>query len=248
MSELEGSLALVTGAAGRIGRATAVALADAGARVVASDIDADELAVTAELLGGGHVTIPADLSTVEGVEQLVEDSVGAVGGLDVLVNVAADLTPGGTITEATPELFDRMIAINARAPFFAIRSAIPHLLGRGGGSIVNVASVLGLVGIPGFSPYAVSKVTLVQLTRQVTVEYARQGIRCNAVCPGATARVEQLDDEATKAYLEEIVPQYPAGRVAAPEEIAAVIRFLAGPGASFMNGAIVTADGGYTSQ
>lgn len=248
MAELDGALALVTGAAGRIGRATALALASAGARVVASDIDLEGLDATAGLLGGNHVSIPADLATVPAVEALVDSAAAALGGLDILVNVAADLTPGGTITEATPEHFDRAMAINARAPFFAVRAAIPHLLARGGGSIVNVASILGLVGLAGFSPYAVSKITAAQLTRQVTVEYADQGIRCNAVCPGATITAEQLADEGARAYVDQIVPGYPVARVAAPEEIAAVIRFLAGPGASFMNGAIVPVDGGYTSR
>lgn len=248
MSDLGGALALVTGAAGRIGRASAVALAAAGARVVASDFDAEGLAGTRELLGEGHETIVADLSTVTEVERLVEEAAGRLGGLDVLVNNAADVTPGGTVTEATPEAFDRAMAINARAPFFAVRSAIPHMLSRGGGSIVNIASILGLVGIAGYSPYAVSKITIVQLTRQVTVEYADQGIRCNAICPGATARPEEFEDAEAEAYRRMIVGDYPVARVAVPEEIASVVAFLAGDGASFVNGAIIAADGGYTSR
>lgn len=242
-------MALVTGAAGRIGQATAMALAEAGARVVASDLDGDGLEETGKLLGGDHATLSADLSTVSEVERLVGEAANTLGGLDILVNCAAILDPGGTVLECTPEEFDRRIAVNTRAPFFAVRTALPHMLAAGKGSIVNVSSILGLVGLPGYSPYAVSKIGMLQLTRQVAVEYAAQGIRCNAVCPGATTRPGELDDtDERRAFRDALVAQYPVARLATPDEIAQVVAFLASDGASFMNGSIVTADGGYTAQ
>lgn len=249
MSELDGGLALVTGAAGRIGRATALAMAAAGARVVASDFDPDGLAETARLLGDGHATVPADLTTVTEVERLVERAADTLGGLSILVNCAAVLAPGGTVLETTPEVFDRTMAVNTRAPYFAIRAALPHMLAAGGGSIVNVASILGVVGMAGYSPYAVSKIGMQQLTRQVALEYAAQGIRCNAVCPGATSRPGELDDtEQRRAFRDATIAQYPIGRLATPDEMARVVVFLAGAASSFMNGAVVVADGGYTIQ
>lgn len=249
MHELDGSRALVTGAAGRIGRATALGLRRAGARVVVSDVDEEGLEETAELLGDVDGTVIADLSTVPEVERLVSEAVDILGGLSVLVNCAAILDAGGTVTECTPEVFDRIFAVNTRAPFFAVRSALPHMLEAGHGSIVNVSSVLGLVGLPGYSPYAVSKIGMLQLTRQVAVEYAAEGIRCNAVCPGATLEPGELNDtEDGRAIRRDLESQYPVARLAAPDEIGKVVTFLAGDGSSFMNGAVVVADGGYTSQ
>ena len=249
MHELDGALALVTGAAGRIGRATVEVFAEAGARVVASDIDADGLAKSMELVGDHHVVIVADLSTVAEVERLVGGAVDALGGLSVLVNCGAILHPGGTVLDATPESFDRTLAVNVRAPFFAIRAALPHMLEAGRGSIVNISSVLGLVGLAGYSPYAVSKASMLQLTRQVTVEYAAQGIRCNAVCPGTTTRPGELDaTEATREYRRELEAQFPVARLGTADEIAQVVRFLASEAGSFMNGSIVVADGGYIAH
>ena len=249
MSDLKGAQALVTGAAGRIGRATAVAFAEAGARVVASDHDVDGLAETVRMIGEDHAGVVADLSTVAEVERLVGEAVDTLDGLSVLVNCAAILDPGGTVLDCTPEAFDRTIAVNTRAPFFAVRAALPHMLEAGHGSIVNVSSILGLVGLPGYSPYAVSKVGSLQLTRQVAVEYAAQGIRCNAVCPGATSRPGELDDSEERRQFRRLTEaQYPVARLATPDEIADVVTFLASDGSSFMNGSIVVADGGYTAQ
>lgn len=249
MGELDGACALVTGAAGRIGRATAMALAASGAQVVASDVDADALDETVGLLGDGHEGVVADLSTVPEVRRLVADAVGIMGALHVLVNCAAILDPGGTVTDCSPEAFDRTMAVNTRAPFFAAQAALPHMIAAGRGSIVNVSSALGLVGLPGYSPYAVSKIGMLQLTRQVAVEYAGEGIRCNAVCPGATTRPGELDDtEERRAIRRDLESQYPVARLATPDEIADVVAFLAGDRSSFMNGAVVVADGGYTAQ
>lgn len=249
MGELDGARALVTGAAGRIGRATAVALAEAGAHVVASDVDAAGLEQTKKLLGEPHHTQVADLASEEEINALVAGAIGTLGGLSVLVNCAAILNPGGTILDSTTETLDRALTVNTRAPYLVVRAALPHMLKQGRGNIVNISSILGLVGLAGQSPYAVSKIGLIQLTRQVVVEYAAHGIRCNAICPGATASPGELDATAdTRAFRDAITLAHPIGRLATPDEIANVVVFLASDRSSFMNGAIVTADGGFTAQ
>lgn len=233
-------VALVTGAAGRIGRAVCESLAARGATVVASDVDAAGLESTQSLLGPSHHAVVADLADTATIPGLVGEAVGLAGGLDILVNNAAILDPGGTVLECSEAQLARTIAVNVTAPFLLIKAAIPHMLRRGGGAIVNVASVLGVVAMPGFSAYAVSKGALVQLTRQVAVDHAAMGIRCNAVCPGTV-----LDDgpSPTGPYAR----LHPVGRTADAAEIAHVVTFLASDDASFMHGAIVAADGGWTA-
>jgi NAD(P)-dependent dehydrogenase (short-subunit alcohol dehydrogenase family) len=249
MGELDGALALVTGAAGRIGQASAIALVNAGARVVATDVDAASLKETEALLGDPHRVAVADLSSEAEIVQLVNDATDHLGGLSVLVNCAAILDPGGTVLDSTTEALDRALAVNTRAPFLAVRAALPTMLEQGHGSIVNISSILGLVALPGYSPYAVSKIGLIQLTRQVAAEYADQGIRCNAICPGGTTKPGELDvSDETRAFRDALVADYPINRLATPDEIANVVVFLASERASFMNGAIVTADGGYTAR
>jgi NAD(P)-dependent dehydrogenase (short-subunit alcohol dehydrogenase family) len=208
-----------------------------------SDLAGDGLAETAELLGEPHCVHAADLASEREIEQLVDRAVRVLGGLSVVVNCAAVVDPGGTVVESTTDALDRALAVNTRAPFLVSRGALRHMVERGSGSIVNVASILGLVAAPGFSPYAVSKIGMIQLTRQIAAEYAKLGIRCNAVCPGAT-RAAGEDETA-----EDLIPFRDAvGRLATPDEIADVVTFLASDRASFMNGSIVTADGGYTAQ
>lgn len=247
MGELTGKTALVTGAGGRIGRAIATTLAGHGARVIASDVDPGTLSETAASLGGGgHSTVTADLSSVAEVERLV--GVAVEDGLDVLVNNAAILDPGGRITDCPDDLYERVMAVNVRAPFFAIRAAIPHMLERGGGAIVNVASVLSTTALPGFSAYCVSKGAVAQLTRSVAVDYAKDGIRCNAVCPGTIARPgEVLDTDELDELVREFTKLHPMGRTGLPDEIGEVVAFLASDRASFMTGALVHADGGFTA-
>lgn len=249
MGELDGARALVTGAAGRIGRSCAVALAERGAHVVASDVDVSGLEQTAELLGEPHRIQTADLAHENEITALVTGAAETLGGLTILVNCAAILDPGGTVLDAKTETIDRALALNTRAPFLAIRAALPTMLEQGDGRIVNISSILGLVALHGFSPYAVSKIGLIQLTRQVAVEYGDKGIRCNALCPGMTGDPEQHDaTEQTRAYRDELIAAHPIGRIAGPVEMAEVVAFLVSDRASFMNGAIVTADGGYTAR
>lgn len=239
MRDLENRVALVTGAGGRLGRAVCRVLASRGATLVASDVRDSALEETRQLIGGAHLSIPADLSDVREARSLVDRTLEQSGRLDILVNNAAVLDPGGTVEECDEALFDRTIAINVKVPFFLIQRSIPHMRRQGGGAIVNVASALGLVGRPRFSSYATSKGALIQLTRQVSVDYAKENIRCNAVCPGS---ILSPDEPAQP----EDAGLHPAGRAARPEEVAEVVAFLTSDAASFMHGAIVTVDGGFT--
>lgn len=239
MKDLENRVALVTGAGGLLGRSLCQVLESRGANLVASDVRGDALRETERLIGPAHLLPLADLSDINEAKSLVDRAVGRFGRLDILINNAALLDPGGSVEECDEGKFDRTIAINVKAPFFLIQSSIPHMRRQGGGAIVNVASVLGLVGRAGFSSYATSKGALVQLTRQISVDYAKENIRCNAVCPGSI----HDSDEPVGADVTEL---HPAGRPARPEEVAEVIAFLASDAASFMHGAIVTVDGGFT--
>ncbi|WP_158563903.1 SDR family NAD(P)-dependent oxidoreductase [Jiangella anatolica] len=243
IGELDDARALVTGAAGRIGRAIAVALAEAGAHVLASDVDAAGLAATAGRLGDPHRTRVADLTSEDEITALVTAAAGHLGGLTHVVNCAATTEPGGTILESSTATLDRALAVNTRAPYLVTRAALPHLLEGGHGVFVNIASIHGLVAGAGFAPYAVSKIGLIQLTRQVAVEYGRYGIRCNAVCPGATRSQGEPADEADLQPFRAVV-----GRIADSGEIADAVVYLAGPRASFVNGAILPVDGGYTAH
>lgn len=233
-------VALVTGAGGRIGRAICQALADDGGTVIATDVDAARLDRTLAALGPRHHGIVADLADVAALRPLVDASDALLGRLDILVNNAAILESGGTVVECSDTHFARLMAVNVTAPFFLIKAAIPRMLAHGGGAIVNVASVLGLVALPGFGAYSVSKGAIVQLTRQVAIDHAHAGIRCNAVAPG-TILDEGAGDTAGYDRL------HPLGRTARATEVAAVVAFLASDEASFIHGAIVPVDGGWTA-
>jgi NAD(P)-dependent dehydrogenase (short-subunit alcohol dehydrogenase family) len=240
----DGMVAIVTGAAGGIGREIVARLHADGAAIVAEDIDP---AVT-ELEGERVVALQGDAALASTARQAVQTALDRFGRLDVLVNNAARflLKP---ILETTDEEWDGLMAANVRSVFVHSREALPPMLERGAGSIVNLASISGLVGLPSQPVYAATKGAIVQLTRQLAVEYAARGVRVNAVAPGAvdTPFVERAVGAPVDERREEMAAAHPVGRVAAPAEIAEVIVFLASPAASFVTGSIVAADGGYTA-
>jgi NAD(P)-dependent dehydrogenase (short-subunit alcohol dehydrogenase family) len=253
---LDGKVTVVTGAAGGIGRSIALAAGAAGARVIVSDVqDGEGTAADIRAAGGEAVFIACDVSDAASVDALMQAAAEQFGQLDVLVNNAG--IAGGAVRahELSVEAWDRVQAVNLRGPFLCARAAIPYFLRAGGGAIVNIASTYGLIGAPLSAAYCASKGGVINLTRQLAVDYGRDNIRVNAVCPGYIdtdmgghrASLAPAKQAAAQARREASAARQPIGRQAQPEEVARVVVFLASGGASFMTGSIVTVDGGCTS-
>jgi NAD(P)-dependent dehydrogenase (short-subunit alcohol dehydrogenase family) len=244
--------AVVTGATSGIGRAAALALGDAGWWVLAGGRDpgrgAEVAAELAERAGGEFAA--ADLAADGAAAELVARAVAATGRLDLAVYSAG--THFLASVEATdPADYDRLLAVNLRGAVLLARAAVPAMRASGGGVIVNVASEAGLVAVPGQAAYNISKAGLLMLTRSIAVDHAGDGIRAVSVCPGTTRTplVERAIRSAPDPQAHErwLASSRPAGRLGAPEEIAAAIVFAAGDQASFMTGSEIVVDGGYTA-
>jgi NAD(P)-dependent dehydrogenase (short-subunit alcohol dehydrogenase family) len=250
---LLGKSAVITGAAKGIGRATAELFAAEGARIVAGDIDRDGLNRLQERLdarGGEVVAVVGDVSKPEDARSIIEAAVEHYGRLDVLV-ANAGVIPLRTITEATPEDWDEVMAVDGRGMFLSCKYAIEEMLKTGGGSIVCLSSISGVAGQKSQSTYGPAKFAASGLTKHLAVEWADQGIRVNAVAPGTirTERVLRLPEEpGGSEYIEEIERMHPMGRLGEPEEVAQAIAFLASDQASFITGAILPVDGGYLAR
>jgi NAD(P)-dependent dehydrogenase (short-subunit alcohol dehydrogenase family) len=253
---LERKVALVTGAGSGIGRATSLRMAQGGARVVAADVDEDggrETVDAIEMAGGQAVFVRTDVTSGADVEALVRAAVETYGRLDCAFNNAGI---GGTSVdgrryashECPEEHWARILAVNLTGVFLCLKYEIAQMLEQGGGSIVNTASVAGLVG--GFgSPYVASKHGVVGLTRNMALEYARRGIRINAVCPGVVETPMVETAFSSVPGLEERWREIePVGRFAAPSEIAEAVTWLCSDAASFVTGVALPVDGGWTAQ
>lgn len=248
--ELAGKVALVTGATSGIGRATALRLADAGARGVAIvGRDAATLAAVADDVrerGGEPLAISADVTSEADARRIMEATLEKFSSLDVLVN-AAGVLANGTIETTTLAAWDAMFDVNLRAVFHLMQLAVPHLQATGG-NIVNVSSVTGLRAFPGVLAYCVSKAGVDQLTRCAALELASKGVRVNAVNPGVVRteihRRGGMNEAAYAAFLEHSRQTHPLGRVGTPEEVAELVLFLASPRASWITGATYSIDGG----
>jgi NAD(P)-dependent dehydrogenase (short-subunit alcohol dehydrogenase family) len=241
-------VALVTGAGSGIGRAIAQALAADGCSVACLDKDGAHAAATAAgLVSDGHraISVVADVTKAAEVEAAVAETRRVLGPIDVLVNNAG-IGWLGTVDTLTEDEWDHVMAVNVKSVFLCARAVIPEMAKGGGGRIINVASVSGLVASPGRAAYCASKGAVVMLTRAMAVDAAPQHINVNAICPGVvvTAMTEaSLRDPAT---LKEKIDKTPLGRLAEPEEIAPAAVYLAGPGGSFVTGACLVVDGGWS--
>lgn len=252
MGELTGKVAIVTGGATGIGAAAAGALAAEGASVVVADVDAargEKVAAGIEGNGGRALFVAADVSDDADVEAMVAAAVAGYGGLDLAFNNAGIEGAPAPIHEMTPETWERTIAVDLRGVWSCLRHEVPAMLERGGGSIVNCSSVAGLVGFPGMSAYVAAKHGVVGLTRTAALEYATQGIRVNAVCPGVidtemVARVTGDSPDLEAALL----TSEPVGRMGRPAEIADAVVWLCSPRSSFVTGQAIAVDGGFVAR
>ena len=250
MGRIEGKACIVTGAGSGIGRATAIRLGEEGGRVVCVDINEAAAKETAGMVAGAEA-VAADVSDAGAVERYTALCAERFGGVDVVVNNAGVNIPG-VFHEVPDEVVDRTLAVNTKGPLYGCRAAIPYMLERGGGSLVNIASVNGLVSEPFLAVYSTSKGAVVMLTKGVALDYAKQGIRCNVICPGWVdtpinyAHAEMLGG--LQNVYDTIDSFQPVGRPGEPREIANVALFLASDEASFMTGAVVSVDGGMTAQ
>ena len=245
---LEGRVAIVTGAASGIGRATAELFHSEGAKVVIADITGAETEVAESLGDGRAVPVNTDVSDSDQVRALIETAVSEFGGLDVLHNNAGIEGAVAPLETTDEETFDRVVAVNLKGVFLGMRYAIPVMKEQGRGSILNTASVAGLVGMPMLAAYCATKGGVVQITKAAACELAQSGVRVNALCPGFvdTPLMQQIgrDHPEAAAGALQITPM---ARRAEPGEMAHVALFLASDESSFVTGQAIAADGGLTA-
>lgn len=256
MGIVDGKVALVTGAAAGIGRATALRFAAEGAKVMVSDIDVEGGARTAEMIGeaGGQAAFQkADVSEQAEIDALIDKTVEAFGRLDCACNNAGIEGRIAPITEQAMDNYDHIMAINARGTFLCMKAEIAQMLKTGGGAIVNLSSVAGLIGFPGLSPYVASKHAVNGMTKNAALEYGKHGVRVNSVCPGGidTRMLDSLAEQVSQGAQDShelLDPMHPIGRIGLSDEVAELIVWLASPKASFVTGVNMPVDGGYVAQ
>lgn len=247
MGQLEGEVAVVTGAARGIGRAIAERYRAEGAQVALLDVAAEPVRRAADSMDGAAWAV--DVADEAAMGAVVGEIVGHLGEISILVNNAAAVTRRGSIDRLDLAEWERTLRVNLTGPFVASRAVLPSMRRRGGGAIIHVASQLATVAVAGAAPYCATKGAILQLTRAMALDHAGEGIRVNALSPGAvmTERLSHVFGSEAAAQ-EALAPLHPIGRVAAAEEIAGAAVFLASRDAAFMTGADLVIDGGYTAR
>lgn len=240
---LQGKVGVVTGGASGIGEAVARSFADAGATVVVVDLDREAAGKIAADISGEAEADVADVSDAEAMSALIDGVMERHGRLDVAVNNAGIGGPVAPVGEYPIDGWRKVLSVNLDGVFYSMRYEIPAMLQSGGGSIVNIASILGWVGFAQSAAYVSAKHGVLGLTKSAALEYSKQGIRVNAVGPGFI-RTPLLNDE----IIDAVTPLHPIGRIGEPEEVASVVTFLASDDASFVSGSYYTVDGAYTAQ
>ena len=248
--KLANKVALITGAGSGMGKAAALLFAAEGAKVAAVDINEGQVTETAAEIakqGGNALAIRADVSKSEDVKRMVDEAVAKFGAPTIVYNNAGIEGESNYIANMTEDQFDKVIAINLRGVYLGMKYTLPHMIKAGGGSIINQASIAGMIAIKGGAAYAASKAGVIALTRVAALEYGRYNIRVNAICPGAieTPMAQRIRGGAPpKEHALRRISVF--GRMAEPEEIAKVALFLASDDSSFATGAPFVIDGGWT--
>lgn len=247
MRGLGGKTAVLTGGARGIGEATAVRLGAEGVAVALGDLHGDEAEAVAARIrdaGGRAVAVRMNLRDDASVQALVDAAVNAFGGIDLLVNNAGGSLGGDrNVAENDDRIWSSTWDLNLMGTVRVTRAALPHLLARGGGAVVNIASGSGTLATPGLAAYGTSKAAVIQLTRNITAAYSRLGVRCNAICPGMI-----MTPGATAAMpadvVARIVERVPMGRTGTPEDVAGLVAYLLSADAGYVNGQVIHCDGG----
>ncbi|MEI3606183.1 glucose 1-dehydrogenase [Pseudogracilibacillus sp. SE30717A] len=248
--DFEGRVVLITGAATGIGRASALTFARRGAKIAIGDVD-DRANETVELIqkeGGEAAFFNTDVSNSKEVKSLVEQTVKQFGGLHHAFNNAGILNKPAKFADIEEDVFDKVMSVDVKGVFLAVKQELEHMVVNGGGTIVNTASVAGLIADPNMAPYVAAKHAVIGLTKAAAFDYAQDGIRVNAVAPGLTETpMTQMWKNDPKKWAE-VISNVPLQRAAQPEEIAEMVVFLSSDAASFCNGYVYAVDGGQVAH
>ena len=250
--KLQNKVAVVTGAGSGMGKAIALLFAKEGAKLVVADINMETLnKVVTEIkgIGGTATAVMANVAKEKDVQNMIDTAVNTYGTLDILVNNAGIMDNFVPAAELTDELWEKVFAVNVTGPMRAIRKALPIFIKNGAGNIVNIASAGGLMGSRAGAAYTASKHAVIGLTKNVGFQYAKLGIRCNAIAPGAVnTNIGKTIDNPSKFGMEQAMAGINLNpRVGEPEEIAKIALFLSCDDSSFINGAVISADAGWTA-
>jgi 2-keto-3-deoxy-L-fuconate dehydrogenase len=251
---LDGKVALVTGGGSGIGAAICRAYAEQGARVVVAELNPDNGHRVADELGEAGLFVRTDVTDLASVQAAVQEAAQKFGRLNVLVNCAG-IGLVGNVQETNPVDFNRLIAVNVTGVFNGTRAAVDQMLQQDpkGGVIVNIASVAGQIGVPRRFAYCATKGAVIAMTKQLAVDYVKEGIRCNAICPGTVfspfveGYVERFHHDTREETIRELHARQPLGRMGRPDEIADLAVYLASDESGFMTGSEVVIDGGWTA-